>query len=93
MTLNNVHHVRTVVQQFPEQLQLEDYYRWLTERKAGEEQGTVVGGGAGRAESFGDSAKATVDRLLRSADEDFDNTIRQIVDDISQKVGASRGRR
>ena len=72
--LNNMQHIRTVVQQLPEKLELQAFYKWL-EKEGGEE---------GR--QLGESARSTVARLLASADDDYDNKIRHIVDDISTKV-------
>lgn len=65
-----MHHVRTVVRQFPEKLKLQSIYTWLDEKEA----------------DLGASAKARVDRCLESADEDYENKIRQIVEDTAKKV-------
>ena len=65
-----------MVRQLPEKLQLEEFYQWLDQGE-GHEEGSS---------SLRQSAKTTVSRLLESADDDFDNKVRQIVDDISSKV-------
>ena len=65
-----------MVRQIPEKLQLEEFYQWLDQGE-GHEEGSS---------SLRQSAKTTVSRLLESADDDFDNKVRQIVDDISSKT-------
>lgn len=70
--LNDMHHVRTVVKQLPQKLKLESFYSWLDSEEAG----------------LGKTARDMVDRVLESADEDYDNKIRQIVDDTAKKVCA-----
>ena len=73
-TLNNVHHIRMVVRQLPEKLQLEEFYQWLDQGE-GHEEGSS---------SLRQSAKTTVSRLLESADDDFDNKVQQIVEHFYQ---------
>ena len=68
-------HMRTVVQQLPEKLGLQGFYEWLDSQ--------------GKDSRLGENARDTVARLLDSADEDYDNKIRHIVEDISVKVDSS----
>ena len=80
--MNNMQHVRTMVQELPEKLELEPYYRWLDEEE--EEEGEEGRGGGGV--KLGANARETVNRLLQSADEDFDNKIGQVVNHVSKKA-------
>ena len=71
ITLNNMNHVKTVVKQLPQKLDLQGTLAWMDEQEVG----------------LGTNAKQMVDRLLESADEDYGHKLLQIVHDIARKVG------